>query len=251
MERITLKNARQELVVDHDWTAYFHFNNQHLLFLDYSEKGGLSAGEKRLITPSIQAFQLGEGSEGTHLKEAARRFADLAGYPKYPEMMDCFIQEENRHSQILKKYMEIYGIPCIDRHGLDTVFRFLRKWMGIEGEITVLVTAEMIALSYYSALSAATRSKLLKTICSQMLQDEYMHVIFQSETLHRIYSHRDPRANKCMAVFRWGFMNVVLTVVWLRYRELFRRGGYSYVRFSRDCNSCLMDSVRIAKFGRI
>lgn len=251
MERLTLKNARQELVVDHDWTAYFHFNNQHLLFLDYSEKGGLSSEERKLITPSIQAFQLGEGSEGRHLKRAAKRFAERSGYQRYPEMMDCFIGEENRHSQILKKYMEIYGIPCVSHHALDTIFRFLRKGMGIEGEIMVLVTAEMIALSYYSALSAATHSKLLKTICSQMLQDEYMHVIFQSETLHRIYSHRNPRANKCMAVFRWGFMNTVLSLVWMKYRELFRRGGYSYVRFSRDCNSCLMESMRIARFGGI
>lgn len=251
MERMTLKNAQQELVIDHDWISYFEFNRSHLLFLDYGNKEELNKEEKKLITPSVQAFQLGEGSEGLHLKKAANRFAKRSGYKKYPEMIECFIGEENRHSHMLQKYMEIYEIPRIEHHGLDSVFRFLRKGMGIEGEIMVLVTAEMIALPYYSALSEATGSRLLKTICSQMRNDEYMHVIFQSETLHYIYEHRNPKANQWMAWFRRIFMNVTLAVVWIRYGRVFRRGGFSFLRFFRDCNGLLTDSVRIAKFGSL
>ncbi len=54
---------------------------------------------------------------------------------------------------------------------------------GLKGEVTVLVTAEMIALTYYDALAKSTDSPVLKSICEQMLHDELPHIMFQSHTL--------------------------------------------------------------------
>ncbi len=87
--------------------------------------------------------------------------------------------------------MEIYQIDTTEKLWIDNVFRHLRKMMGLECEVIILVTAEMIALSYYTALSNATKSELLKTICSQMLNDELKHVVLQSDTLFRISNRRN------------------------------------------------------------
>ncbi|MDE6111059.1 MAG: hypothetical protein K2F65_03990, partial [Eubacterium sp.] len=177
MKRISLSETGIHNIKDFNWVEYFKYNNSHLIKLDYSLNNELSAEEKALVFPSIKAFQIGEGSEGRHLSKTVKEFAERSNYNSFPEIMKWFILEENRHSQTLKKYLDIYGVESVQKLWIDNVFRFLRKLMGIECEVIVLVTAEMIALSYYDALSDSTNSKLLKDICAQMLNDELKHVV--------------------------------------------------------------------------
>lgn len=82
-----------------DWIEYFKYNNAHLLKLDFTNNTELSKAKKELITPSIKAFQLGEGSEGKHLMKVVEKFSKQKDYKEYPEIMKWFILEENRHSQ--------------------------------------------------------------------------------------------------------------------------------------------------------
>ena len=165
--------------------------------------------------------------------------------------MRWFVLEENRHSQTLKKYMEIYNIAPVSRIWLDNVFRILRKIMGLECEIIVLVTAEMIALSYYTALGNATNSKLLKTICKQMLNDELKHVVLQSDTLHRISKKRYKLINVIVRQIRKILMRVTLFIVWNKYKNLFIKGGYQYKKFKKYCMEYLEESIYIEKNGKI
>ena len=74
--------------------------------------------------------------------------------------------------------MKWHRVPEKKYSVLDSIFRRLRQVNGIRSEVTVLVTAEIIALSYYTALKNATKSSALKSICSQMLHDELPHVVF-------------------------------------------------------------------------
>ncbi len=171
MKRVKLNTTKIEKLKDFNWIEYFKYNNSHLLKLDFNNNTELSNEEKKLITPSIKAFQLGEGSEGKHLMQVVEKFALKKNYKAYPEIMKWFIMEENRHSQTLKKYMELYNIKPAKKLWIDKIFRIVRKMIGLECEVIILVTAEMIALSYYTALSEATDSTLLKTICKQMLND--------------------------------------------------------------------------------
>ena len=102
--------------------------------------------------------------------------------------MRYFIKEENTHSAYLAQYMKWHRVPERKRSVLDSIFRRLRQVNGIRSEVTVLVTAEIIALSYYTALKNATKSSALKSICSQMLHDELPHVVFQSYTLAHFHN---------------------------------------------------------------
>ena len=164
MERVKLIETKIENIRKFNWVDYFKFNNENLFKLDFSNNTELSYEEIRIITPSIRAFQIGEGSEGKYLLKRVEKFASKTDYKEYKEIMKWFVMEENRHSQTLKKYMEIYEIKPVNKLWIDKIFRILRKTMGLECEVIVLVTAEMIALSYYTALSNATNSNLLKTI---------------------------------------------------------------------------------------
>ena len=251
MKRVELKETKIDNLKEFNWIEYFKYNNEHLLKLDYEIKSELSEKDIELITPSIKAFQIGEGSEGKHLSKVVEKYAIKNNYKEYIEIMRWFVLEENRHSQTLKKYMEIYNITPVSKIWLDNVFRILRKIMGLECEVIVLVTAEMIALSYYTALGNATNSKLLKTICKQMLNDELKHVVLQSDTLHRISQKRYKLINVIVRQIRKILMKVTLFIVWNKYKNLFIRGEYQYKRFKKHCMEYLEESIYIEKNGEI
>lgn len=123
--------------------------------------------------------------------------------------------------------------------------------MGFECEVIILVTAEMIALSYYTALSNATNSNLLKTICTQMLNDELKHVVLQSDTLHRISKSRNEIINKLIRKIRMFVMRVTVFVVWHKYKNLFIKGGYKYKKFKKYSIEYLKESINIEKTGNL
>ena len=228
-----------------DWIAHFEANNDHRLQIDFSKEPKLTSPEKNLISPSIQIFQKGEASEGRFLLHCARRYANRSQAPEYSEAMEWFVREENWHSSYLKKFMDYHQIPVRPHSFLNGMFRFLRKTGGLRSEIIVLVTAEMIALSYYRALAACVSSPALESICRQMLKDELPHIVFQSHTLYKLKSHPVER------LLRILLMEVTMTVVWLSLKDVFLTGGYSYHRLAADCLGYLRQSIKIEKDGTL
>ena len=69
MKRVKLEEAKIENLREFNWIEYFKYNNSHLLKLDFNKGNELTEEEKKPITPSIKAFQIGEGSEGKHLSK--------------------------------------------------------------------------------------------------------------------------------------------------------------------------------------
>lgn len=227
-----------------DWAAYFQNNNDHRLQIDFTGEPPLTPEEKDLIFPSIQIFQKGEASEGLFLLSCAERYARKNNAPEYLEAMKWFVREENWHSAYLKKYMDYHQIPVRSQSVLDNIFRFLRKTGGLKSEIIVLVTAEMIALSYYRALAECVDSPALKSICRQMLHDELPHILFQSRTLHHLMPGPWEKPLRIL------LMEITMTVVWFSVKEIFQTGGYSYRRLASDCLGYLRQSMEIAENGR-
>lgn len=227
---------------DYDqWTAYFAKNDTHRLNIDFSQERKLSTREKKLIFPSICAFQKGEGSDGYYLMKTVDEYACKNGCSAYREAMQWFIKEENWHSAYLKKYMDFHKVKPIKHSFMDHVFRKLRQSGGLKGEIVILVTAEMIALTYYDALAKATESSALKSICQQMLHDELPHIMFQSYTLSRL------KLTVPDHLLRLLLMIVTSLFVWLAFQRLYRAGGYSFHRFMKDNLGYLWQSMQLSK----
>ena len=218
------------------WLGHFHRNARTLLPIPWEAGADLSPSEKAAITASIQAFQLGESSEGRHLMCYARKWAERSGDEDYVRAIRSLIAEETRHASDLGRFMDLNGIDRIQRGWTDSVFRRLRNVVGtLEISIAVLVTAEIIAKVYYAALREATKSEVLRAICDQILRDEYKHVVFQTEQLAILRLYR-------RAVLLWAtltlhrilFAGTVIVVAWSHRRTL-RRGGYSGRRFWDGC----------------
>lgn len=223
-----------------DWNTYFEKNDARRLVIPF-ENDALTEKEKKLIFPSICQFEQGEHSDGGHLQKAADVFARKIQNKDYACCIRRFIKEENAHSGYLKSYMEHYHVREKEAVMLDRIFRRLRKLAGLRCEVIVLVTAEMIALSYYDALMHATKSHALKAICRQMLHDEIPHVIFQSYTL----SHFRSRCYiNCIRVL---LMEITSVTTWVSCRKVFVLAGWTFKKFVRNNLSYLCQSIELSQ----
>lgn len=233
-----------------DWKREFE-DNSVFVVVPRTEDPLLSHDEQALIFPSIRDFQRGEYSEGKHLLAVAREFGKQVGDSEYPEIMKLFIREEQRHSQHLADYMKIYNV-CPQKHiFIDKVFRFLRKRCGLLSEVSVLVTAEMMALFYYDALSRSTPSTVLPTICAQMLQDETRHVVWQSYTLHRLMNDKTEAHQRRFILYRKALFSLTRTLIWHKYRSVFIAGGYRKEQFYHEAHEVLSESLHIQVHGSL
>ena len=237
---IELRNDSSVKYSYDEWLEFFRENDKHRLQIDFSQEVKLSDETKALILPSISAFQIGEHSDGLHLVKAAEVFASLFDEPAYPSVMKLFIKEENFHSSYLGEFMRFHNLPLRKSNFLDRTFRRIRRRGNILSEVITLITAEIIALSYYSALSDATESPALKRICAQMLHDELPHVIFQSYTIGHF------KQSRWLKFKRHFLMRATTRAVWTAYGNVFRAAGWTYDRFRQENLGYLKQSEDIA-----
>lgn len=218
------------------WLAYFQENARNLLALPWDDGAALTAEERRVIGPSIRQFQLGESSEGNHLRRLAAVYAARTGDAAYAEAMTLFIREEQRHGYDLGRFMDLAGIPRATAHWSDTIFRTLRKLSNLEMMLSVLLVAEMIANVYYAALREATASPLLRALCRQILRDEAAHVRFHVERLALLRARRRASLGPTHAVYR-QFFRAATYVVWYTNAAVFRRAGLSFETYRQACEA--------------
>ena len=167
-----------------DWSSHFSINDwTGTPELDWSTTHRLTAAELELVAPSLRQFQLGESSEGRHLQACAGRFADSHGISHLADSTRFFIREEQRHSSVLGRFLKSEGVALLERDPIDGVFRCLRKLAGFELSVTVLSTAECLAVPYYTAVHDASKSELLRRICEGILRDEALHLCYQGHVL--------------------------------------------------------------------
>jgi hypothetical protein len=216
------------------WVAYFKRNAATLRPIPWERGAEATAEELAAIGRSLQAWQLGETSEGNHLRTAAARYAARVGDPDYPPAVDLFIREEQRHGETLGRFLDLAGVGRISADWGDYLFRAFRYCItDMEVWTTPVVMVETMALVYYNAIRRATRSAVLTTICTQILADEIPHLRFQCERLAIIYlRHSRPRIWLTMAAHRLIFL-LMIGLIWLGHRRALRAGGYSARRYWR------------------
>jgi len=231
-----------------EWRRYYEENARSLLQIPWDLGHELTVEEQEAIASSVQDFQAGESSEGRHLFQYAKAYAERTGDHEYVEAIRLFIAEEQRHARDLAHFLEINGIPLVKTTFSDRIFRRLRQvFNGLEVSIAVLVTAEIIAKVYYAALKEATNSVVLQTLCRQVLRDEVKHVEFQVERLGQLRASRSRISSKgIMALQRFLFLGTCI-VVWIFHNRVFRKSGYGFKEFWQHNWREFEDAFQIAQ----
>ncbi len=217
------------------WHAYFSKNRYDIGDISWDAQDALTGDEKSCIEHSIAAFQLGEYSEGKGLLKSAARYAEKLDSEYLVPITKLFIAEEQNHALLLKRFMDIHNIALIKKNWTDAVFRRLRKNVGFELTITVLITAEIISLVYYRALKRATNSKVLTGICDKILADEGFHIKYESEMINYMRNSK-PAAIKLVSAFLHQFLfSGTILIVYFNHKRVLRMGGYDLSDFWAAC----------------
>ncbi len=189
----TKDRSNESVALSGSWLEQFQANRAKADQLPWGDVYRITPSERRTIEESVRQFQLGEGAQGKRLQARGRAYAEATGDWLFPEVLALFIREEQRHSGELLRFMQLQGIAAVEKHWVDSVFRCVRVLAGLELELRVLATAEVIAIPYYRALGCATQSTLLRSISAKILEDEATHLRFQASMLATLEDGRPDR----------------------------------------------------------
>src|SRR5258706_12056790 len=107
------------------WIGHFKANSTQQR-INWELLPAIEPGEISAILHSLQAWQLGETSDGSHLLRASAMYAGKIGDPDYAEAVSLFIKEEQKHGNNLGKYIDLIGEQRIKNNWGDTLFRKIR-----------------------------------------------------------------------------------------------------------------------------
>ena len=215
----------------HEWFDYFK-TNLTVQRIDWNLRPHITITERKKILAGLQAWQLGETSDGHNLLTATGKYAAKINDPAYVKAVKLFIKEEQKHGENLGRYLDRIGEKRISVNWGDTLFRKFR-YLNNSMEIWTLtvLTVESTAQLFYQSLKDATGCRLLQQICTDILIDEVAHIAFQRERLRILWKGRNTSLQGILLYGYRFFYFATATVVWLAHRKIFRAGGNTYRKF--------------------
>jgi hypothetical protein len=226
------------------WIEHFELNRSRQTPQPWALGAKLTDADRINVIDSIKQFQLGESGEGRHLKKCARAHAAKIGDVDYPQAVDLFIAEEQRHSGLLGQYLDLAGESLLTKSKIDGIFRWLRHLMGLELSLIVLSTAEVVATVYYRALRDATDCELLRSICRRILRDEAGHLAFHRDRFLTLRWKRSLVTRSILRLEHHLLLMVTLLPVWWCHRRVFRAGNIGFLKLTHDTHCRLHQDLR-------
>lgn len=213
------------------WVRHFQINATHKR-VNWNIAPELTDTERQTIVRSLQAWQLGETSEGAHLIAAARKYAAKNNDFIYLIAVELFIREEQKHGNNLGKYLDLIGEKRLQKDWGDTLFRKIRYFnTSMEIWTLAVITAESAAQSYYQSLKDATNCSLLKQICDDILIDEAYHIDFQTERMQTIFQTTLPLFRPIRRLIYKTFFYGTVSLVWFGHRKVLSKGTPDFWTF--------------------
>jgi hypothetical protein len=213
--------------------------------INWNQETNITQIEVDTILRSLQAWQLGETSEGRQLIAAAEKYACGIAEPGYVDAIKLFIKEEQKHGNNLGMYLDRIGKPRIMKDWGDTLFRKVRHLnTSMESWTLAVIVVESTAQIFYQSLKDATGCGLLKEICTDILIDEAYHITFQTERLAAIFESKSPFSKSWRKVFYKYFFAFTSLLVWYANSKLFKAGGNSFDDYMRKMGLKYMKTIK-------
>lgn len=232
-----------------EWISYFNVNLQQKR-IDWSQLPTITDAELKPVLKSLQAWQLGETSEGKNLIRASTKYAAKNNDALYVDAVKLFIKEEQKHGSNLGRYLDAIGQPRIKKDWGDTLFRKIRYYnASMEMWTLAVITVESAAQIFYQSLKDATNCTLLKEICTDILIDEAPHITFQLQRLAVIFNAKS-MAGMAVSFYCYKFFyKATALVVWMAHRKLFKAGGNDFKKYYKKMNLKLEKTIGRLKLG--
>lgn len=215
------------------WFNHFQSNLREER-VDWTLTPNLTNNEKENVIKSIQAWQLGETSDGKHLYKAAEKYSKKHTDELYLKSIELFIKEEQKHGENIGKYLDLNNVKRIKRNWGDTLFRKIRYFnTSMELWTISVITVESTAQLFYQSLKDATNCALLKQICKDILIDEAYHIDFQVERMQILIQDNNFVIRKIKSVIYFFFFIVTSAIVWFAHKRVFIEGNNNFKPYMR------------------
>jgi len=219
------------------WVEYFK-ENAKMQRVDWSIRPNISQEEKNNIIASVQAWQLGETSDGSHLLKAAGKYAKRIGDVDYLDAVKLFIKEEQKHGNNLGLYLDLINVPRKKKDWGDSLFRKVRYYnSSMEIWTIAVIIVESLAQLFYKSVKDSSNCILLKDICTDILKDEAPHIRFQAERLEIIFKNKSELGKFIAKPFYYACFYIIIITVWLGHSRAFKVGGNDFTTYIRRINS--------------
>ncbi len=137
----------------------------------------LSVVTRAGVLESLQKFQIGESGEGRVAHEI-----DSARWPgiddDFRQSLKMLVREEGRHSRMLALMVHALGGRTLSRNWSERLFVFARRALGLRFKLLVLLSVEVIGVSWYGLLAEQLPAGPLCEALRQMCTDEERHLAF-------------------------------------------------------------------------
>ncbi|WP_018344973.1 hypothetical protein [Cytophaga aurantiaca] len=213
------------------WIEHFEANALEQR-VEWNRPPMITECETDSILNSLQAWQLGETSDGTHLIHASTIYANNINDPDYIDAVKLFIKEEQKHGNNLGSYLDAIGKPRIKKDWGDSLFRKIRYFnTNMEIWTLAVITVESAAQVFYQCLKNATGCKLLQQICTDILIDEAYHIDFQTERMTIIFQSKSSITRLISRMVYPIFFFATSLVVWYAHKKLFKAGAVGFKKY--------------------
>ncbi len=215
------------------WVAHFQANRESRSEPDWAAPITLAPDVVRRLVRSLEQFHLGDGGGPASLIAwNAESFRSSTENTR--QLVDLWFDEEKEHSRLLCGAVSRFGGKPIRGHWSFSVFCWVRRWLGVQFELMVLLLTEIVSTVYYRLLHRHGEDPALRAMCRLILRDEVGHVAF----------HRDRLARQAGGhVFRYGawwaarFRVLGLaaaTMLWVNHAPGLKAIGVTRGEFYRD-----------------
>jgi hypothetical protein len=199
------------------WLNYYQANRQNRPEPKWNMPSSLDAKVQRALARSLSHFQLGETGGGTFL--LAKAEAQTPNDAAYHEALRLFVAEEGEHARLLARLVHRFGGTNIRRHWTHTLFRLVRRALGLKFEIQLLVIAEIVGTAYYRLLQRRTRDPVLDETCALILKDEAQHIDFHADWLGEFQSRLLPIERMGWSLQFQLLFKLAAEVAWIDHKQ--------------------------------
>ena len=226
------------------WLKHFERNRELDRPIPWRDEINIPTSLLKPFIRSLQRFQIGESGEGRHLRAAAHATGD----DTYGRAIDLFIQEEQQHARWMAEILQRLNAPLLTSHWTDGCFILLRRVFGLNQQLMVLLTPEIIARRYFRVLYDRIDDPTVRGVCAQILHDEAGHVAFHVDYLRGALAKLSLPARVLLRAAWRVLFRLSLIVVLLDHRSILRACGVSTASFWWDCD-LMFDDVAAQIFA--
>ena len=168
------------------WIAHFKANKLDRPEPDWGAPFPMPEEKRALLAHSIAEYQLGDG--GGECRLVARDAETFRGTSRDArQVVDMWFDEEREHSRLLARAVERIGAEFITDTFAFRAFYAVRRSLGVQFEMLVLLIVEIVSTGYYRVIRRHVGDEPLAAMCKLILRDEARHIDFHRDRLATLY----------------------------------------------------------------